>query len=241
MRAVLYTLLGWLLLASVAGLGHSFGLTVMLPSTSAVLLVHLAFTRDHAPHTAGPELALPLGLAVAITLGYLEDLHQGTPIGALSLAHGVAYLLAVWAGTRIAVEGAIVRALAAGVVTALVDLLTFAALYWVVGGPAETFRTGWFLESLLTEVAVALVVRTRRRFYQSRPSRQLSPKRLSRQSHRRHLLRQSHPHRPLHRVHPLHRSRQWHQWRRLHQWRRPRPWRLPRRRSTSRRSTPTRW
>ncbi|MBL8969312.1 MAG: hypothetical protein JNK56_01945 [Myxococcales bacterium] len=128
MRAVLYTLLGWLLLASVAGLGHSFGLTVMLPSTSAVLLVHLAFTRDHAPHTAGPELALPLGLAVAITLGYLEDLHQGTPIGALSLAHGVAYLLAVWAGTRIAVEGAIVRALAAGVVTALVDLLTFAEL-----------------------------------------------------------------------------------------------------------------
>ena len=128
MRAALYILLGWLLLASVAGLGHSFGLTVMLPSTSAVLLVHLAFTRDHAPHTAGPELALPLGLAVAITLGYLEDLHQGTPIGALSLAHGVAYLLAVWAGTRIAVEGAIVRALAAGVVTALVDLLTFAEL-----------------------------------------------------------------------------------------------------------------
>jgi hypothetical protein len=128
LRAVLYTLLGWLLLASVAGLGHSFGLTVMLPSTSAVLLVHLAFTRDPAPRAAGPELALPLGLGVAISLGYLEDLHQGTPVGALSLAHGLAYLLAVWAGTRIAVEGAIVRALAAGVVTALVDLITFAEL-----------------------------------------------------------------------------------------------------------------
>lgn len=128
MRAALYILLGWLLLASVAGLGHSFGLTVMLPSTSAVLLVHLAFTRDHAPRTAGPELSLPLALAVAITLGYLEDLHQGTPVGALSLAHGLAYLLAVWAGTRIAVEGAIVRALAAGVVAAIVDLITFAEL-----------------------------------------------------------------------------------------------------------------
>ncbi len=118
-RAALYTLLGWILLASVAGLGHSFGLTVMLPATTAILLTHLAFTR---------ELSLPLGLAVAITLGYLEDLHQGTPVGALSLAHGVAYLLTVWAGTRIAVEGAIVRALAAGVVAALIDLLTFGEL-----------------------------------------------------------------------------------------------------------------
>ena len=39
-RALLYTLLGWVLLASVAGLGHSFDLTVMLPATSAVLLAH---------------------------------------------------------------------------------------------------------------------------------------------------------------------------------------------------------
>ncbi len=61
-----------------------------------------------------------------------------------------------------------------GAVSSAFDLLTFAALYWVVGGSAETFRTGWFLESLLTEVAVALVVRTRRRFYQSRPSRLLA-------------------------------------------------------------------
>jgi len=117
MRAILYTLLGWVMLASVAGLGHSFGLTVMLPATSAVLLTHLAFSRD---------LSLPTGLAVAITLGYLEDLHQGTPVGALSLAHGIAYLLTVWAGTRIAVEGAIVRAIAAGFVAVIIDLITFA-------------------------------------------------------------------------------------------------------------------
>ena len=116
-RALIYTLLGWVLLAAVAGLGHSFDLTVMLPATSAVLLTHLAFSR---------ELSLPTGLAVAITLGYLEDLHQGTPVGALSLAHGVAYLLTVWAGTRIAVEGAIVRAIAAGVVATIIDLITFA-------------------------------------------------------------------------------------------------------------------
>lgn len=118
-RALIYTLLGWVLLASVAGLGHSFDLTVMLPATSAVLIAHLAFTR---------ELSLPLGLAVAITLGYLEDQHQGTPVGALSLAHGLTYLLTVWAGTRIAVEGAVVRALAAGVVALTIDLLTFGEL-----------------------------------------------------------------------------------------------------------------
>ena len=35
-------------------------------------------------------------------------------------------------------------------------------------GP-ETFRTGWFVESLLTELVVALVMRTQRPFFRSRP------------------------------------------------------------------------
>ena len=35
----------------------------------------------------------------------------------------------------------------------------------------ELFRTGWFVESLLTELAIALVVRTRRPFFRSRPGR----------------------------------------------------------------------
>ena len=33
----------------------------------------------------------------------------------------------------------------------------------------ELFRTSWFVESLLTELVVALVIRTRRPFYRSRP------------------------------------------------------------------------
>jgi Mg2+-importing ATPase len=37
----------------------------------------------------------------------------------------------------------------------------------------ELFRTAWFIESLLTELAVALVVRTRRPFFRSRPGRLL--------------------------------------------------------------------
>ena len=36
---------------------------------------------------------------------------------------------------------------------------------------AVEFRTAWFVESLLTELAVALVVRTRRPFFRSRPGR----------------------------------------------------------------------
>jgi len=31
------------------------------------------------------------------------------------------------------------------------------------------FRTAWFVESLLTELVIALVVRTRRPFFRSRP------------------------------------------------------------------------
>lgn len=119
LRAVVTLLLGWLLLASVAGLGHSLGLTIMLPATSAILLVRLAFSRDQS---------VPLGLAVALGLGYLEDLHQGTPVGVLCLAHGLAYLLTVWAATRIAVEGPVVRALVAGLLAAAIDLVTFAEL-----------------------------------------------------------------------------------------------------------------
>ncbi|HEX5059593.1 MAG TPA: cation transporting ATPase C-terminal domain-containing protein, partial [Kofleriaceae bacterium] len=35
---------------------------------------------------------------------------------------------------------------------------------------ALEFRTGWFVESLFTELVIALVVRTRRRSWQSRPA-----------------------------------------------------------------------
>jgi hypothetical protein len=118
-RAVVTILLGWFLLASVAGLGHSLGLTIMLPATSAVLLARTAFAR---------ELTVPPGLAVALALGYLEDLHQATPIGTLTLAHGLGYLLMVWAATRLAVEGPIVRAFAAGLLACTIDLITFAEL-----------------------------------------------------------------------------------------------------------------
>jgi len=56
-----------------------------------------------------------------------------------------------------------------GLLSSLFDMLTFGALLWLFQAAPETFRTGWFIESLLTELVIALVVRTRRPFYRSRP------------------------------------------------------------------------
>jgi Mg2+-importing ATPase len=60
-----------------------------------------------------------------------------------------------------------------GALSSLFDLLTFGALLTMFRASPEVFRTAWFVESLLTELVVALVVRTRRPFYRSRPGRLL--------------------------------------------------------------------
>ncbi|MFV8755085.1 magnesium-translocating P-type ATPase [Nannocystaceae bacterium ST9] len=56
-----------------------------------------------------------------------------------------------------------------GLVSAVFDGLTFVLLTWVFDAGPELFRTAWFAESLLTELVVLLVLRTRRRFWRSRP------------------------------------------------------------------------
>jgi len=56
-----------------------------------------------------------------------------------------------------------------GLVSSVFDFLTFGVLLWVFQAAPEEFRTGWFIESLLTELVIALVVRTRRPFWRSRP------------------------------------------------------------------------
>jgi Mg2+-importing ATPase len=60
-----------------------------------------------------------------------------------------------------------------GVLSSAFDLLTFAVLRRMFAAPPALFRTGWFVESLITELVVALVVRTRRPFFRSRPGRLL--------------------------------------------------------------------
>jgi Mg2+-importing ATPase len=56
-----------------------------------------------------------------------------------------------------------------GLVSSVFDYATFGLLLFVVHATEQQFQTGWFIESLLTELVIALVVRTRRLFFLSRP------------------------------------------------------------------------
>jgi P-type Mg2+ transporter len=56
-----------------------------------------------------------------------------------------------------------------GLLSSAFDALMFATLILVFAAPMAIFRTGWFVESLLTELVIALVVRTRRPLLRSRP------------------------------------------------------------------------
>jgi Mg2+-importing ATPase len=56
-----------------------------------------------------------------------------------------------------------------GAISSVFDLLTFGLLFWL-GGSEDTFRTGWFLVSLLTELVILLVMRTLQPLLRSRPS-----------------------------------------------------------------------
>lgn len=57
-----------------------------------------------------------------------------------------------------------------GLVSSLFDFATFAFLLSFAHATASTFQTAWFVESLLTELAIVLVVRTHGAFWASRPS-----------------------------------------------------------------------
>jgi hypothetical protein len=120
-RALAYLLVGWLLIAAVPGLAHVLQLTVMLPSTTAVLITHLAFAREE--HDA------PVGLALAIALGYLEDLHQGAPVGTLALTHGLGFLSMRWFSARMRLTGPLSRSVAAVVAVLVIDLATWTVLF----------------------------------------------------------------------------------------------------------------
>jgi P-type Mg2+ transporter len=60
-----------------------------------------------------------------------------------------------------------------GLLSSVFDILTFAVLRLGFGAGATLFRSGWFIESTVTELAVMLVLRTNRPFYRSRPGRGL--------------------------------------------------------------------
>jgi Mg2+-importing ATPase len=57
-----------------------------------------------------------------------------------------------------------------GGISSVFDALTFAVLLLMLQVAPPAFRTAWFVESLLTELAILLVVRTQRPLFGSRPS-----------------------------------------------------------------------
>jgi Mg2+-importing ATPase len=60
-----------------------------------------------------------------------------------------------------------------GPVSSIFDFLTFAVLLFVLHAQPDSFRTGWFLESVISASVIVLVIRTRRPFYRSRPGKYL--------------------------------------------------------------------
>ena len=60
-----------------------------------------------------------------------------------------------------------------GLVSSVFDYVTFGVLH-LFGATAQQFRTGWFLESVVSASLIVLVVRTRKPFFLSRPSRPLT-------------------------------------------------------------------
>jgi Mg2+-importing ATPase len=60
-----------------------------------------------------------------------------------------------------------------GVLSSVFDYATFGVLLLLLNAKDKEFRTGWFLESVVSATLIVLVIRTRRHFYQSKPGRPL--------------------------------------------------------------------
>ncbi len=60
-----------------------------------------------------------------------------------------------------------------GLQSSVFDYLTFYVLYKIFSVNANHFRTGWFVESILTELLILFIMRTRHAFYKSIPGKML--------------------------------------------------------------------
>ncbi|MBU5678513.1 MAG: magnesium-translocating P-type ATPase [Candidatus Aenigmarchaeota archaeon] len=57
-----------------------------------------------------------------------------------------------------------------GIISSIFDFTTMCTLI-LIGTSIEVFRTGWFLESVLSEILITFAIRTRKRFYKSKPGK----------------------------------------------------------------------
>jgi P-type Mg2+ transporter len=63
--------------------------------------------------------------------------------------------------------------LAFGSLSSIFDFLTFGVLLFVLKASPDQFRTGWFMESVISASSIVLVIRTRQPFFKSMPGRYL--------------------------------------------------------------------
>ena len=56
-----------------------------------------------------------------------------------------------------------------GLISSIFDYITFGVLLLIVKSNEAQFQTGWFIESLLTELFILIVVRTSRPLFRSKP------------------------------------------------------------------------
>lgn len=57
-----------------------------------------------------------------------------------------------------------------GLLSSVFDYVTFAVLLWILNAGTNEFRTGWFVESVVSACAVVLIVRSRQPLWTSRPA-----------------------------------------------------------------------
>jgi Mg2+-importing ATPase len=60
-----------------------------------------------------------------------------------------------------------------GLMSSIFDYATFGVLLFILKADAVLFRTGWFIESVLSASFVVLIIRTRKPFWRSRPGKYL--------------------------------------------------------------------
>jgi len=61
-----------------------------------------------------------------------------------------------------------------GLLSSVFDYLTFGTLIFLLKATPEQFRSGWFLESIVSALFILLVVRTQRPVFKSQPARPLT-------------------------------------------------------------------
>jgi Mg2+-importing ATPase len=60
-----------------------------------------------------------------------------------------------------------------GAVSSIFDYATFGVLLFILHANTTQFRTGWFMESVISAATIVLVIRSRRPFFKSRPGKYL--------------------------------------------------------------------